>query len=235
MYILPALAGGKNLLDTGLGVVKIALNGAYTHIGALLGHHLSPLYLGNTAVGVEDADGNALHILEAFQSGFTRIAGGGGEDHQILMHTFGLSGCGQKLGQHGKSHVLKGGGGAMEQLQHGEGAHGNGGRQILCRELAGVGLNHQLFHVGNVRQEGGEDLGCHTQHILFQAGGCIEGRQLFGHIKATVGGQTGDHGLGTVHSLGSTAGRVVSHRSNFSLILRISAQIPSRIRKILGF
>ena len=77
---LHSLTLGENLLYTGLGIVKIATDGANGYIFPLLAHHLTALDLGYAAVGIEDTNPNARYIFKALQSGFAGITGGGGEN-----------------------------------------------------------------------------------------------------------------------------------------------------------
>ncbi len=58
---------GKELLDSGLGIVKVAEDRADAHILPLLGDHLKLLDGGDAVLGVEDQDAGAVHIPEALQ------------------------------------------------------------------------------------------------------------------------------------------------------------------------
>ena len=57
--------------------------------------------------------------------------------------------------QHTQRHILKGRGGAPEQLQHMEISHGYCGGQILRLEFSRIGTENQLSHIGDIRQKGG--------------------------------------------------------------------------------
>ena len=65
-------------------------------------------------MGIEYADLHPGHIVEALQGGLAGVAGGGGEDENVFLNTLDLLRGGEQLGEHGKGHVLKGGGGATE-------------------------------------------------------------------------------------------------------------------------
>ena len=162
-------------------------------------------------MGIEHADPHTGDIVEALQSGLAGVAGGGGEDENVLLHPLLHLGGGEQLGQHGKSHILKSGGGATEQLQQGEIAHLHRGGQILRLKFAGVGPADQLFHPGDIRQQSGENGGGHLQTGALQTGLPVECRQAFGHIQAAVGGQTVQHGLGTVHPGHGASGGMIIH------------------------
>ena len=92
--------------------------------------------------------------MEALQSGLAGIAGGGGENENILFHTLYILGGGEQLRKHGQGHILKGRGGPTEQFQHLEGTDGYGGSQVFCFKFAGIGPVYQGFHIRNVRQQG---------------------------------------------------------------------------------
>ena len=206
-----SLAGGEDVLHPGLGIVEVAPDGADGNVLAFLGHHLCPLNLGYAAVGIEHADTDAGHIPEAFQSGLAGVAGGGGENQDVLFLTLDGLGGGEQLGQHGKRHVLKGGGGPPEQLQHGETAHWHGGSQVFRLEFSGVGPAHQLRHIGDIRQQSGENLGGHLDGAALQAFLPIKGRQTFGHIQTAVGSQSLQDGLGAVNEDAFVSGRMIPH------------------------
>ena len=191
-------SGGKNVFHTGLRIVKIALHSAHMNVVALLGHHLCPLNLGNTAVGVEYTDPHTVYIAEACQCGLAGVTGGGGEDQNILLLSFDGLGFGQKLGQHTQSHILKCGGGAPEQLQHGKLAGIHRGGQLIGFKFAGIGFGYQSFHLRNIRQKRPNDPGGHGHGVALQAGLCIKGGQGSGDIQTSIGGQTVENGLRTV-------------------------------------
>ena len=208
---LPALTGGENILHAGLGVVKVAPDGRDGHVAALLRHHLGTLHLRDAAVGVKYADAHAGHVPEALQSGLAGVAGGGGEDQDILFHPLdGLRG-GEQLGQHGKRHVLKSGCRPPEQLQHGVTAYGNGGGQIFGFKFPLIGAANQRIHIGNIRQQGGKNFRGHFRRAAPQASLPVKRGNALGHIQAAVGGKTLQHGFGAVHKMGFAPGRMIEH------------------------
>ena len=170
---------------------------------------MGPLDLADTSVGVEDADADTGHIVEALQGGLAGIAGGGGEDQDVLVLTLGGLGGGEQLGQHGKGHVLKCGGGAPEQLQDAEIAHGDGGGQVVGLKFAGIGIFDQGIHIGNIGQQGGQDHSGHVHGRALKAGFPVEGRDGLGHIQAAIGSQALQNGLGAVGLVQFTAGGMI--------------------------
>ena len=206
---IPALTGGKDVFDTGLGIVKIAADGADGHIFALLRHHLRPLHPGDAPIGIEDADFYTGHIRKACQCGLAGVAGGGSEDHDFLFGTALFHGGGQQLGQHGKRHILEGRCGAAEQLQHREIADGHGGRQILRLESAGVRSGNKILHIGNIRQQRGKDGAGHPLGIQRQTVPPVEAGDEFRHVKAAVRRKACQNGLGAVCGWRAAACRMV--------------------------
>ena len=221
---LPVPALGEDVLHAGLGIVKIALHGAHGHIFALLGHHLGPLHLADAAVGVEHADADAGNVPEAHQGGLAGVAGGGGEDQDILLHALGRLCRGEQLGEHGKGHILEGGGGATEQLQHAEIADLHGGGQILGLEFPGVGSGNQSTHIGNFRQQGGENVCGHFLAGAVQTGLPVKFGERFGHIQTAVGCQTLQDGLGTVDEVSGVSGGMIQHGKLLCLFIKPVAQ-----------
>ena len=205
------LERSENLLHTGLGIVKIAPDGAHRHVAPLLGDHLRPLHLAHAPIGVEHANAHPGHIPEAHQGGLAGIAGGGGENHDVLRYPLFPLGSGEQLGQHGKRHILKCRGGAPEQLQHGAVSHGNAGGQILGFKFTGVGVGNQLGHIGDVRQQRREDgagdfLAASREQLL-----PVQRRNLLGHIQPAVRGKSLQHRLGTVNKILVVSCGVIAH------------------------
>src|SRR5699024_9524425 len=66
---------GKDPLDAGLGVVKVAARRVHRHVGPLLGGHLQPLDLAGAAGGVKDGDLHPGDIVVAVQGGYHDIPG----------------------------------------------------------------------------------------------------------------------------------------------------------------
>ena len=79
------LAGGEDVLHAGLRVVEVAAHGAYAHVRALLRGHLRLLHGGDAAVRVKDDDARAGHVVEALERGLAGVAGGGGQDDDLIV------------------------------------------------------------------------------------------------------------------------------------------------------
>ena len=221
------LTGGKDILHPGLGIVKITPDGADGDIACLLGDHLGPLDLGDAAVGIEHADPDPGHIPEAFQRRLAGVAGGGGEDENVLPDAFDFFSGGEHLGEHAQRHILKGGGGAPEQLQHGKIAHGHRGGQVVGLEFTHIGPPGQGVHIGDSGKQGSKQGRGHGNGILLQAGPPVESGKGLRQVQAAVGGDAGQHGPGAVHSGGRSPGRTVQH--SFLLILHKNKADPQGI------
>ena len=76
---------GENLLHTGLGIVKVAVNAYYEGIGTLLGHHLLLLNRADTVLRVKYDDPGTLDIGKACQSCLTGITGSSSQDHDLIL------------------------------------------------------------------------------------------------------------------------------------------------------
>ena len=192
-----AFTGGEHLLDTGLGVVEVAPDGADLYIVAGLGGHLRLLDGGHAAVGVEHDDAGTLYIVEALQRGLAGVAGGSGENDHIALHALSLGRRADESGQHRQSHILEGGGGAVVQLQYIFIRHRCQGRQVRGGELAGVAVADQPVHVLKVRQQGVEDIRRHGEGVLFQGSAPVEaqGRRV-ADVQAAVRGDALEHRVG---------------------------------------
>ena len=106
------------MLDAGLAVVEIAAHGPHLHVVSGGGDHLLALDVAHAAIGEQHPDGNAVYALETLQGGLAGVAGGGGENADFLGDALFLLRGGEQLGQHTQRHILKGRGGAPEELQH---------------------------------------------------------------------------------------------------------------------
>ena len=106
----------------------------------------------------EDHDSGARHVMEALQSGLAGIAGGGGEDDGLVFHAGESARGGHKLGQHAERHVLKGGGGPVEELQHIVIAHRHQRRELRTGKTALIGAVYQRPHIAEAGQQAGENL-----------------------------------------------------------------------------
>ena len=171
-------------------------------IASLLGHHLRPLDLGDAAVGVEHADAHPGHIPEPHQSRLARIAGGCRQNADLFRDALLLFRGGQQLRQHAQCHILKGGRGPPEQLQHLKISDRDRRRQIFRLEFSCIGVFHQSVHIGNVRQQGLQNFRGHLLGGKRQAALPVKGWNGLRHIQPAVRRQTGQHSLGAVNSRG---------------------------------
>ena len=208
-----AFTGGEHLLDTGLGVVEVAPDGADLYIVAGLGGHLRLLDGGHAAVGVEHDDAGTLYIVEALQRGLAGVAGGSGENDHIARHALSLGRRADESGQHRQSHILEGGGGAVVQLQHIFIAHRHQRRQVGGGELAVVAAADDVLHVGEVRQQRRENFCGHGQGIQPQRALPVKvqlGRVA--DVQAAVGGDALQHRPGRGGGEAEVACAMVQHR-----------------------
>ena len=83
--------------------------------------------------------------------------------------------------------------------QNGKYSGVHGGGQLVGLELAAVSTAHQSFHIGNIRQQGGQNHGGHIHGTALQTGLPVKGGDCLGHIQTAVGCQTFQNSLGTVH------------------------------------
>ena len=112
-------AVAENALDRGLGVIEVAFHGGHLHVGAGLRGHLQLLDLGDLAFRVEDGDGGARGVREAGQRGLAGVAGGGGENHDLLVRVaVGWRGVRHETRQNLQGHILECGGWTVEQFEH---------------------------------------------------------------------------------------------------------------------
>ena len=210
-----AFTGGEHLLDTGLGVVEVAPDGADLYIVAGLGGHLRLLDGGHAAVGVEHDDAGTLHVVEALQRGLAGVAGGGGEDDHVALHAFGLGRCADEAGQHRQGHILKGGGGAVVQLQHILISHRHQRCQVGGGELAVIAAADDILHIGEVRQQRRENFRGHGQRIQPQRALPVEvqlGR--IADVQTAVGGDALQHRPGRGGGEAEVACAMVQHRKS---------------------
>ena len=155
--VRPELLVGKEDLHSRLGVVKVAVDGADSHVVPLLGLHLQSLDLRHAVLGIEHQDLGPVHILKALQGRLAGVAGGRHQDANRLLLPVLPQGGRQQVGQDLQGHVLKGRGGAVPQLQ----AVGvvvqavERGHPVvveLLGRVAGLGEGRQLL-LGKVLQE----------------------------------------------------------------------------------
>ena len=135
-----------------------------------MGRHLCLLHGADTAVWIKDDDARAGYITEALHGGLARVATGGGKNHDLILHTALLAGAAHELGQHAEGHILKSGGRAAEQLQHGVLSHLHGGGQLLRFKLAVIGVVEHRLHLlaGEVGQQRRQYLAGGGQGVAIQ-------------------------------------------------------------------
>ena len=156
--LLTQLFIGEQPLDTGLGIVKVSVHRANTHVVTLLGEHLQLLNGRNAILRIEHQDTGAIHILEAFQRTLSGITGSGNQNADGLLLLGLYQGRGQQMGQHLQSHVLKGAGRAMPQLQT-EGIliqgvnRSHSGRIKLFRAIGGTHKIGQFLYTELVQKQ----------------------------------------------------------------------------------
>ena len=119
--LLGELLVGKGVLDAGLAVVEIAAHGPHLHVVSGGGDHLLALDVAHAAIGEQHPDGNAVYALETLQGGLAGVAGGGHEDHELVIERSLLAqllGAGrEEVGQALQGHVLEGTRRPVPQLQ----------------------------------------------------------------------------------------------------------------------
>jgi hypothetical protein len=116
-------------------------------------------------------------------------------------------------------------------------AHANRGGQFFGFKLAGIGIFHKGVHMGDVRQQSGENGGGHFPGRAGQNFLPVKGGNRLGHIQSAVGGKTLQHGFRAGGGEVGISGRVIEH--NFGLriwgIFLPIAQKPEDSRENLGF
>ena len=206
------------MLDAGLAVVEIAAHGPHLHVVSGGGDHLLALDVAHAAIGEQHADGDAVYALETLQGGLASVAGGGHEDHELVIERSLLAqllGAGrEKVGQALQGHVLEGARRPVPQLQD-VGAlvqRGNGADGLII-EIVAIGAAHELVDglVGQIDVErlvdGGRPLGVGETR---QSADLVKAqrRQLFGNVETAALGQAVDDGLGERHRLAGCSTRV---------------------------
>ena len=106
----------KDLLHTGLCIIKVAAHSVHCHVGTLLRCHLQALDLAGTARGIEHCDLHARDIMVAVQSCLAGIAAGRHKDQGLFRAAQILFGFHQKLRHQLQSIILECTGRAMPQL-----------------------------------------------------------------------------------------------------------------------
>ena len=223
---LPDALVGEYALHPRLGVVEVAHHGADANILPVLGDHLGLLDLGHAVLGVEDHDFRLSDIGKALHGGLAGVAGGGHQNADRLVLPGLPQGGGKELRQHLEGHVLKGGGGAVPQLQAVGGAvhlpqGGGGGVAVLIGTVGVIRKAQQLF-LAVIRQIKGHDLGgpllVGGPGKAFQKGLANLGNGLRGQQPA-VPGKAQLHGLGPGHPQGTVSGAQILHVSYLTFLV----------------
>ncbi len=98
-------------------VVEVAAHGAYAHVRALLRGHLRLLHGGHAPVRVKDDDARAGHVVEALERGLAGVAGGGGQDDDLIVDAADRLGRGNQARQQAQRDVLERARRAAEELE----------------------------------------------------------------------------------------------------------------------
>ena len=118
IHLLHKVLGGKKLLHTGLGVVKIALYSDYMRVVSPGGHHLQPLYVADAFLRIKYGAARTGHVPESFQRRFTGISACSHQDADLpffaVFHSRKTGQVRQKL----ERHVFKGQRRSVEKFQH---------------------------------------------------------------------------------------------------------------------
>ena len=178
---------GKDIFYAGLGIVKVAVDGADCHIVSGLGGHLQFLHRADSFLGEEDNDLGLFHVCEAVEGGFSGIAGGRHKDDHGLFRGGLAGGSGQQIGQQLESHIFERAGGTVPQFQQVHPRldfHQRSGIFIL--KSAGIGTVDAVEDLGfrEVGQIQGKDCG---------------GAFLIGHSDQFLKHFIGDRGEGFRH------------------------------------
>ena len=208
--------GLKNLLDAGLGIIKVAVDGADMDIASLLRHHLCFLDGTDAVTGIEHGNVDTGNVPETFKGSFAGIAAGSSEDSYLLRIAALFCRSLHEIGQQAEGNILESGGGAAEQLEHGHITGGDSRGNFRRGELAGIGTADEVKHFlrCEIRKKRGDYLGGHVIVIESDKPLPIELRKLFGGegIKSAVRGKAVDDGLSGGHGGGSAAGADIFHR-----------------------
>ena len=192
------LAGGEDVLHAGLRVVEVAAHGAYAHVRALLRGHLRLLHGGDAAVRVKDDDARAGHVVEALERGLAGVAGGGGQDDDLIVDAADRLGRGNQARQQAQRDVLERARRAAEELEDIAVAHLRERRELVRLELPLIALFDERLHIGNIRKERGQNARGHGQRILAEQTLPVKVHrgQIIADVQAAVGGDALQHGGG---------------------------------------
>ena len=170
----------EDLLDGGLRVVEVALDRAHVDVGTLLRRHLEFLHAADAALRVEDGDAGALGVGEAGERGLAGVAGGGRDDHDLLVRVaVGGRRARHEARQDLQGDVLERGGGAVEQFHDPVLSERLDRRDALVRPLRPVGLGDACleFFFGEVVEEHGEHV--IGDLLVAPAGEVVDGDEAF--------------------------------------------------------
>ena len=98
---------GKDLFNTGLGIVEISGYGTHTDILAFLGSHLELLNVRYSVTVIKYHYPGAVNVTEPFKSCFSGISGCGNKNTDLLLLTCFYKRGSEKVREHLKSHVFK--------------------------------------------------------------------------------------------------------------------------------
>lgn len=200
---------GEGGLDRRLRIVEVTADGAGGDVAAGAADHLAALDLGDAGGGIEGNERCTGNARETVHSRAAGVAAGGGEDADALQ-AFGARGGGQQVRQQGEGDILKGQGGAVEELQEGDvtavaQGHGVGG-VVKAGEGVGNGAGAGLFG------EFGEEASEKSLHGVGEGvGGRERGKGLGGDVEAAIGGEAGQEGVGGINGGRAATGGDVVH------------------------
>ena len=212
---------GEDALDSSLGLVEVARDGAHAQVLPRHGGHLGPLNGADALVGVEHHNRNAGHVRKAGERRGAGVAAGGGEDQDAVAAALLLHGAAHQLRQHRQRHVLERRRGAVEQLQHVLVPHLLQRGDLLYVKLVRIGALHAAVDLllGVARQ-------IRPQHA---PGNLLEGRarqllrrnlgKLLQCIQAAVRRDAAQHRLRAADAV-FVAARAVKSTHNLYLFLK---------------
>ena len=205
---------GKDALDAGLGIVKVAVHREHRHVIPLLGGHLQALDLAGASIGVEHRDLDALQPRIAGQSRLAGIAGGRHQDAGGLGAVQVPFALHQQLGHQLQGVILKGAGGAVPQFQRVEAAADLFHMARLAAKGVAVGVGGGSLQKGRiiVRQKTAHHFG--GQFGVRKAAPGIqirlgEGRR---HIQAAVRRKAAYNGFSRRNAGAAAACALILHR-----------------------
>ena len=203
----------ENPLHTVLRVVKVTLDGAYTHVFSLLSRHLQLLNFADPVFRIEYQNLCLVHAREPLHGGLARIAGGCHQNAGCLFLPGHAQASGQQLGQHLQGHVLESAGRSMPKLQAPCPAIHLSQRSYggMVKFVRTIGVLRELLQVlwAEVLQEFSHDV-CRPALIghapqRFHLQGADAGK-ADGSEQSPVPAQTHGNGLGCIFTKGLVSG-----------------------------